>query len=253
MSVLRNVISQADNTPAVTAEIKEALALLMKLAEAKAQQFKSAIETDLTTGKMGDTLEVSITKVLGSRIEFRAVVQSDLAGIAGKIAESLTPMFSGTGDTVTKVINGVASIVDDALKAIMGAGEGTETEVQSYAITTEYPAIVRFDFAFWGRNIAAESIKKYAENAFACVAYKSAVDITKLDYNTFLAVYAPVLNRAFGDDPKTLDEMISKARDIYKQFNPKALEVGVMSVGAPPQRAPAFSRITTRRATQGAF
>lgn len=218
MSVLRDLILKVDSTEKAEAEVKEALGLLIKLAEAKAAQFKGQIENSLTTGKMGDTLEVAITKVIEKKIEYRGLVENDMAGLGGKIASLLKPMFSGTGDQVTKIIDGVAGIVDDGMRAIMGAGQGNESDVETYAVTTEYPALVRFDFAFWGRNIAAESVRKHVESAFACVAYKSAVDIAKLDFNTFLGVYAPVLRRAFGADAATLKEMIKEARDIYDEF-----------------------------------
>lgn len=56
------------------------------------------------------------------------------------------------------------------------------------------------------------------QNALACVAYKSAVDVTKLDFNTFLAIYQPILVIAYGSNPEKLEDMITQAENIYKRF-----------------------------------
>ena len=84
----------------------------------------------------------------------------------------------------------------------------------------------RYDFAFWGRNVVSESITTYMENVFACVAYKSAVDVKKLAFNDFLALYGPVLVRAYGNDPTKLAELLKQAKDLYLMFRdePAGLE-----------------------------
>ena len=122
------------------------------------------------------------------------------------------------------IVTGISKIATTALNTIMGVGEGEEQAVKLYSVVADYPAIVRFDFAFWSRKIAAESMKKYCETALACVAYKSAVDITKLEFNDFLALYGPILNEGFGSDPSKMKEMIAQSKEIYNMFTdgPKA-------------------------------
>ena len=126
-------------------------------------------------------------------------------------------MFSGNSD----ILNGISSIASTAITAITGAGEGQESETRMYSVVTEYPAIVRFDFYFWGRNTKAKAIMTQVKSAFACVGYKSAVDMSKLDYNTFLSLYAPILRAAFGSDEEKLKTMIKESKEVYEMFNAK--------------------------------
>jgi hypothetical protein len=252
MGTIRDIVKSVDNTQGVSAEIKETLGLLMSLAEAKGNAYEGMIKQDLTTGKMGDSLTVSITKVIQSRTEFRAVTKSGTDKIVDEIKKSMGNLFSGDG----KILEGISGIVNTALAAIMGTGEGQEAEIRTYSVVTEYPAIVRLDFAFWGRNIQAQSIKNHMENVFTCVAYKSAVDVSKLAFNDFLSLYGPVLRAAYGNDQTRLKEMIQQAKEVYSMFNIKPLNMlpvdSEIDLVQNPRIKQPFS-IRSMPATQGAF
>lgn len=213
MSVLRDAVKDLDSSEQVSKEVKEALAMLVELSQEKANTAEGLIKLDLQTGKTTDDLTVPITKVMQSRSEYRAMTSTS-SDIIGEISKSIGQIFSGNG----KILEGISGIAETALKAIAGAGQGQESETRYYSVVTEYPAIVRFDFYFWGRNTTCESIMKKIETAFACVGYKSAVDISQLDYNTFLALYAPILKKAFGDDESKLKDMIKESKEVYDMF-----------------------------------
>jgi hypothetical protein len=252
MGTVRDIVRSVDNTQGVSAEIKESLGLLMSLAEAKGNAYEGSIKQDLTTGKMGDSLTVSITKVIQSRTEFRAITKNGTDKIVDEIKKSMGNLFSGD----SKILDGISGIVNTAFTAIMGAGEGQEAEVRTYSVVTEYPAIVRFDFAFWGRNIQAQSIKNYMENVFSCVAYKSAVDVSKLAFNDFLSLYGPVLRAAYGNEQTKLKEMIQQAKEVYSMFNIKPLNMQAVdseiSLVKNPQIKQPFL-MTSRPVAQGNF
>ena len=222
MAVIRDIVNEADRSPDVAEEIRESLILLMEMAEAKGQFFLQEIEADLKMGKVdGDnSLTVPISKVIERRVEYRAVTKNS-SDIGKAVAESLSSIYSGDED----VLKGMGKVVDQAFKIIMGAGEGNESTVKIYSVVTEYPAIVRFDFAFWGRNIRAESVRKYVQSAFACVAFKSTVDVSKLTFNDFLAVYGQVLAQAIGKDKGKLLKLIEEANEVYEILRPKPEEL----------------------------
>jgi uncharacterized protein YjaG (DUF416 family) len=222
MGVLRNIVNDVDNSSEVQEEIKEALATLVELAEEKANTAEGNIKLDLQTGKTTDDLTVPITKVIQSKTEYRALT-SNSGDIIDDISESLGEIFSGSAG----ILKGLSGIAKTALTAITGAGEGQENQTRFYSVVTEYPAIVRFDFYFWGRNTKCKSIMEKIQTAFACVAYKSAVDISQLDYNTFIALYSKILKNAFGDDEQKLKEMINESKEIYDMFNVKTNAIPV--------------------------
>lgn len=108
----------------------------------------------------------------------------------------------------------------------MGAGKGEEMTKTMYVVVSEYPAIVRYDFAFWNRTIEAKGIMEKMQNALACVAVKSAVDISKLTFNDFLSLYGPILKKAFGSDEQKIKALLDEAKDIYSmlQNNSNAID-----------------------------
>lgn len=216
MGAVRNIIRTVDATPEVTDEVKESLKILMELAESKARVFEELIKNDLLLGKTTDTLTIPITKIVQSKTEFRAKTQETPADFVGPIAESLGKMFSGSGE----ILNGIAGMINTGLQTVVGAGYGEEAEMRMYSVVAEYPAIVRFDFAFWGRKIEAKAMSKHMEQVFSCVAYKSAVDVKKLAFNDFLAVYGPVLIKAFGSNMQLVKNMIEESKKIYTMMVP---------------------------------
>ncbi len=220
MGKLRDVIASADSSQKVTAEVRESLHMLMDLCEDQQKLFQNEIVMDLKTGKTTDDMTVPITKIIGSYSEAHCVV-SDKSDILKRVGEVVKTMVSDP--SAEGITTGIATLANDALTAILGIGEGSEQKTQLYMVTPDYPAIVRYDLAFWSRKISAQSIKTYCESAIACVVYKSAVDVTKLTFNDFLALYAPVLNRAYGSDPANLEEMITKAEATYKRFRASLL------------------------------
>lgn len=216
MGALRNIVKSADSSSQVEEEVKEALAMLVELAQEKATAAEKDIKLDLQTGKTTDNLSVPITKIIQSKVEYRAITSTS-SDIIDSISSSISEIFSGDAG----ILKGISGIANTALTAITGAGEGQESEVRIYNVVTEYPAIVRFDFYFWGRNTKAKSIMTQVKSAFACVGFKSAVDISKLDYNTFLSLYSPILRTAFGNDQQKLKEMINESKEVYNMFNEK--------------------------------
>ncbi|MCH5210754.1 MAG: hypothetical protein J1F01_07300 [Oscillospiraceae bacterium] len=217
MGKLNDVVTKADNSTTVGEEVKEALAVLVNLAQEKAKSAEESIKLDLKTGKTDDNLTVPITNVVQSKSEYRAITETSSGKLIEDISSSIGEMFSGDKG----ILRGISNLVKTTLETIIGVGEGRESETHFYSVVAEYPAIVRYDFYIWGRNTKAKAIKTQLKSAFACVGYKSAVDMSKLDYNTFLTLYSPILNAAFGNDQKKLKEMIDESKKIYNMFNSK--------------------------------
>lgn len=219
MSVLRDLINTVDNTQNVTDEVKENLHILMSLADNKVQQFSDEIMLDLKTGKTTDDMTIPITKITSKYMESRALTKDSTSDIMKEVTDVISGIV--TDPSASNIINGIGKFAKKALDTIMGTGEGMEQEVKIYTVTPDYPAIVRYDFAIWGRNIHAASLREHCEMAFACVVYKSAVDVTKLEFNDFLTVYAPVLVSACGADQSKMEEMITQAEKVFYRFKPK--------------------------------
>lgn len=220
MGVLTEVIKTLDNSPGMTQEIKESLNLMLELTEAKAKEFKGEIENNLNRGRIlgkGDSIEslyFPITSVKDSRVEYRCLVQDKQTDLIEKIGESISGMIddnSGTG-----IVKGITGIINSAMQPILGLAEGAE---QYCAATSTFVdgsglamSIVRFDCIIWGRSISAESIKKKIEKTLACVAYKSVVNVKKITFDDFRAVYSPIVE---ASGATSIQEAIKTAKEIY--------------------------------------
>ncbi|MDD4113308.1 MAG: hypothetical protein PHC56_09815 [Herbinix sp.] len=212
MSVIRNAINNCDSSKETEQIIKEQLETLAQLADAQNEIDSKAIEISLKDGKVSDDLKIPITKVIGQYRETHVVTKEGPSDIIDKIAGSIKSFFN---PSVEGILTGVSGILGTALNALMGTGEGMEAKKSQYMVVVEYPAIIRFDFAMWVRNTRASGLMSHCKNAISVVAYKSAVDINKLDFATFLAIYAPVLNSAFGSDQTQIKHLIEESKDVY--------------------------------------
>lgn len=201
-------------------DIQEALDILVKLAESKTETFAAEIIASLKDGKLNDDLTVPITKVLASVQDTRAYVKDSSGDLVKSVTEAFEAMFNGNG----KIATAVGEIITSGIEAILGAGEGIEKTHKCYYIVVEYPALIRYDISCWGRNIRATGcLSTLLTSAISYTAYKSAVDVSKLDFNTFIAAYAGVLNKAFGGDESEIKKMIAEAKEIFDMFKDQAL------------------------------
>lgn len=214
MAKLRQIINDVDPSTEKEEIVKEALSILISLAEEKVKGFIEEIKTDLLDGKLQDnSLKVPVTRVIGQYEEYRAYVSEngDENYLLNNIIEGINNIFSSSHEIAT----GISKILNSAFTAIMGAAEGEEQTKKVYFVISEYPAIVRYDFALWNRTISSKGIQSHMKNAIAVASVKSAVDISKLQFNDFLAIYGPVLRMAFGDDKSAIKNMIAESKEIY--------------------------------------
>lgn len=216
MGKLREIVESVNKSTQLADGVRENMNILMSLADSKLKLFQDDVTNRLKSGKTTDNLEVPITKIIGSYAEIRAKTKNtttDLLQEVGKIINSMVSDHSAQG-----IISGLTNLAGGLLQTVMGTAMGTEQEAMLYTVTPDYPAIVRYDIAFWARQIEASSIRNYCETAVTCVMYKSSVDVTKLTFNDFLAIYSSVLNAAFGSDPSKLKAMVKEAKKVYDQF-----------------------------------
>ncbi len=212
MSTIRDAILKQDPSKETEGIIKEQLETLAQLANAQNEIDAQIIEGNLMDGKVNDDLKVPVTKVIANGRETHVVTKEGPDDIIDSISKSVSEFFNPSAQNI---LSGVSGILGTALNALMGAGEGMESKKSVYMVMVEYPAIVRFDFAMWARNTRASGLMAHCKHALSAVWYKSAVDITQLDFATFLAIYAPVLNRAFGSDQAKIKQMITESKEVY--------------------------------------
>lgn len=214
MSKIKNAIKSVDTTLDNANEIKEILQLLYELSDEKATTFQNTISEDLRTAGTIENPTVPISYKLASLKEIRITTSETPSEFISEIGESLKSIITGTSDGV---INGISSLINTGLKTILGAGEGEERLRKEYYIATEGLSIVRLDVMMWSRSITATSITKYAEDSIVCVVEKSSVDLSKVDFNSFLSAYNIQLLKSNLEEQNILEE-IENAKKVYKEL-----------------------------------
>jgi hypothetical protein len=215
MSLLQEVINTADASNEVEDVIKESLNYLLALAESRATIFEQAIEKDLDSGRTFDSLTVPVTRVLKKRTEYRAITAHTTTDVLDAVSSAIVDMVGNP--SLELITSGIAGIASDILSTVIGVGAGQERAMTGYTVAPIFPAIVRFDFAFWARGVSSQAIRKHTESAITCVVYESAVNVFKLTLNEFLSIYSSVIAKAFPDGDNMVDKiaMISQAKELY--------------------------------------
>lgn len=220
MGVVEDVVKNFDTTEKQKSEINETLHLLVELAKSKAEHCKDEIEESLNIGKLlgkdGSTksLFFPISSVINSKLEYRCITKNTPTDLISDVSSAIIDMIDNS--TAKGIVSGIANIINSSLKPLLGLASGVERFVSSTSTFIEgngiAASIVRFDCMIWGRAVETESIKKEMSSTFACVAYKSVVDVSKISFDDFRSVYAPVLESSKIDNPI---EAIKYAKEIY--------------------------------------
>ena len=225
MGKTREIIKEADNTPQVKKEIGETLALLMEMCDLKIESFEHELEEKLKTGKIDDdSLLIPIDHIIHHWTDYRCKTK-ETNNITENVAESIKEICKGTTDCV---INGISSLIGNALDAVVGTGEGSEHITKLYTCCTdgsgEAAALVRYDMMAWTRNITASALSEYMESAFAIVLYKSSINVSKISFNDFRSIYLQVLengldpNMAKDEREAEIMKSLEMAKKIYDEL-----------------------------------
>lgn len=215
MSKVSELIEDRDNK--LTADVKEILSILYQMADAKAKLFAETLEKDLRTAGVEENKTIPITDIISHYEEVRAVT-SKSNDILTQIKDSIKIILSSSSDDKNKknhLVDGIGDLVKSAVDILLGSTYGCENTARYYYIATDGLSLVRIDVIFWCRSITVQSIQKYAEKSLVCSIYKSAINVEKLNFNTFLAIYQEQLGRMKFEKEELIKE-INNAIDIYK-------------------------------------
>lgn len=220
MGVLAEVVSGFDQSQELEDGTAEALKMLVELTSSKADYFEKEMNERLNRGRIlgkgdsADSLYYPISSVKSSKKEYRCITSAtpDTAAVdaVGKAVKDMIEV--GTGSSI---VEGVTKIFNTALEQLLGLSEGSEQYCCATATFIENKALAvvsRLDCIIWSRSLRTTALRERVKQTFACVAYKSVVDITQVSFNDFRAVYAPVLEAGNVTDVK---EAITEAKEIY--------------------------------------
>jgi hypothetical protein len=214
MAILSDAIHALDPAPDKKTQLTLSLNLISELAEGKVKEFANEVENNHRTAGTTENRTIPISFVVAQHSEYRAYVKEDAGKIATEVSTAIQDFITGGSD---KIVSGIAKLVTTGLSAILGTGQATQQEMRSYFVVAQSASIARYDIMAWRRTIEAEGITTKIEKCMAIYASKASVDISALDFNTFLIAYEEQLYKMKFSDEQ-LKEYIDYAEEIYKRL-----------------------------------
>lgn len=221
MGSITSVIESIDTSDKKMEEATEALEALDALAQAKAEFFQMEIEKALITAGSDQDRKVPIEAVLDSTSQTHAFFSNQVNDIGAPISKALDSFCRGSA---SDIIDGVANLITDTLKEFLGESEAAEDTLHRYVVLTEEYSIIRLDLRAWQRSIKASGVRSKAEKVSAFVMVKSAVDLEKIGFNTFLYLYRAQLH-SMQMEPEDIAKALERAVLIYQKFHHEMVDL----------------------------
>ncbi|MBK1686668.1 hypothetical protein [Rubrivivax gelatinosus] len=214
MGAIRKLIDDFDSSKEQGQMQRELVENLARLAESKAEFFELQISTNLRTAGSPDNQTVPVEAVLNSETYTHAIASDSVSKIGDSVSSALKSFCSGGKD---EILTGVGNLITDALTVFLGSGGASTGTKKQYYVLTEGWSVVRVDLMAWYLEVQAQSIRSTMQKASAFVVVKSAVDLSKIRFNTFLNIYRGQLaSMKLKDDQ--INTALDEARTIYDRF-----------------------------------
>jgi hypothetical protein len=159
---------------------KQQLELLLLSARSKLQQFKMAINEGYLNPEAQQKLEVIGRRSIEWGEEYRVNISS---GVDKAIDDILTNFFHGTDESLK---TGFKTMINVAIKTILGDASAGEIESRSWMIVPEYNAFIKVDLRIWRYNFTSTGIVSDVQDAFCFVFSKAVVDHTTLSIDELI-------------------------------------------------------------------
>ncbi|WP_331740343.1 hypothetical protein [Streptomyces cyaneofuscatus] len=214
VGAIRSVVQQLDPSSQALEEQQQLVETLARLAESKAEFFELQIRTSMRTAGGSENDTIPVEAVLDSVTETHAYSGKSSANIGDSVTRALKSFCGGSKD---EIINGVGTLITDGLSTFLGDASASDTTMQRYYVMAEGFSIVRIDLCAWQFNVDAKGIQGAVEKVGAFVAVKSAVDLSKVRFNTFLNIYARQLE-SMQLESQALETALEEAKRVFHSF-----------------------------------
>jgi hypothetical protein len=210
VAIFKSIVDSIDGSSDLAQAEREALEALEGMAEAKKELFEKEINLLIIDAGVGTNKTVPISKVLRASGMARAYSSNNAADIPKAIEDAVGNFIEGGADNIVK---GIFGILSKALEVFLGASEGRSESIKDYFVYATDYAIYRVDLMAWGRYVKAASLKTRIEQATSYSYCISNVDITKITWADFVAIFALQLDQV----PTLTKEQRTEARERMKE------------------------------------
>ena len=227
MGAIRNAIDTFTGTDELANTQRELISTLATLAESKADHYVAEITKQLLEAGTAGNWTIPIRAVLKTSKHTHAYAGQSSKDAIGTTVQTALKSFVAGGKA--NIVSGVGDLVTTAITAFLGEASASTGEMSEYYVMTEGLSIIRVDVYGWYLNVEATTVQTKMQRVSAFVAFKSAVDIAKLDYNTFLNLYQDQLSVTGSATAEEISKEMDDVYKIFQKFKGLELEKGSIS------------------------
>lgn len=143
-----------------------------------------------------------------------------------------------------------ALTINKALEQLLAIEQGHEQYVQGYVVATEgVMNLIRVDYIVWCRRNSPGILEKEVKYAIGAVAVKSNIDVSKISFSDFCAVYQSILldglpkDLSVAEKAKLISEAIETARNIFIAMGGKMENVKTKDISISKENLVKFSEV----------
>ena len=187
------------------------------------------------TAGTGSNFTIPIESITNAKFFVRAYASENTDQITAAAEEIMNDFVRG-GDG--NVIKGIAGLIGSVLDVFLGQASASSGTTEEYYVMTRGLSIIRLDMKAWYQNVAAQSVYQKMQRVCCFVGVRSAVDLSKLGFSTFISLYEDQLS-ATKMSPAEIRKAVQDVREIFDAYS----KTGGPNEESRIERVPAQSHI----------
>ena len=210
----RDLLREISGADSKAEEAKQIVGALSKLADAKADIFEQQLKDSLRTAGTTENMTIPIEAVLDSYVETAAYMNDSPDVIKNTVSTAISRLAPGSNQNL---VEGISGALVSLIQGFLGEATASDKTVKYMKVMPEGYSVVRIDILCWQYTVAAIGLLgRQLQSISVIVMAKSAVDMSAVNFNTFLNIYESQIKEAVG--PAGIAAAIDEITEIYNRF-----------------------------------
>jgi hypothetical protein len=179
MGAISSFIKSLDPQKDVERDLKETMAILVKLAQEKLHSYKLEMDASWNTSNE-ESLAPGTTKDSQDE-QMHVVTSTDSGKLKDSIGKIVDAGFALGGDDKSKSVGDfIKTLAGVGLDTVLGSGSAEENEHKQYIIYPDHEFLCRCDIWYWRYSMQSSGFQSKVENVVVYRMQYGAVDISKV-------------------------------------------------------------------------
>jgi len=179
MGAISSFIKSLDPQKDVERDLKETMAILVKLAQEKLHSYKLEMDASWNTNN-DESLAPGTTKDYQDE-QMHVLTSTDSSKLKDSIGKLVDAGFALGGDDKSKSVGDfIKTLAGVGLDTVLGSGSAEENEHKQYIIYPDHEFLCRCDVWYWRYSMQSSGFQSKVENVVVYRMQYGAVDLSKV-------------------------------------------------------------------------